>query len=190
MSTAHAIVRSQIDFCNSLIYGVHDTHMKKLQIVKILLNRLLTCPLGTLASHTYSVSSTGSLSGPASILELTSLYVTLQQPPFSLKYSGSEMFLTTFALSKRSTSSGLNYSPKLWNSLPKSVCCVSLVLAFSLRPSIWITYLNPLNYSLLSIVIAHSRYWSGSSPNKTFRYCVLDLVILFGSTRVWLFKIE
>ena len=61
--------------------------MKKLQIVKILLNTLLTGPPGTPASHKYSVSYTGSLSGPASILKLTLLYVTLQQQPFSLKCS-------------------------------------------------------------------------------------------------------
>ena len=103
----------------------------------------------------------------------------------SLEYSGGQRYFSQPLLYPRDQPLPAlsNYAPKLWNSLLKRVCCAALVFAFCKAPrtQYWDHPPEPLESQSLVHVHGTIQVLNWIIPKKTtFRYCVLNLVILFG----------
>ena len=136
---ANAIVGSRIDYCNSSLFVVHDTHVNKLQSIQNYLARIVTqTPRYTVRDlHWLPVWSRLHFK----INLITYKAVTFQQPPsllnlrkirdipHDLRSTQAISLFQPFALGF-GTRAYANYAPKVWNVLPKSVHCAGSVLAF------------------------------------------------------------
>ena len=115
----HSFVSSRIDYCHSLLYGLPDYQLAKLQRVQNLATRLVymeskfchtTPPLNRLAPHNLQdqvQNSTFNIQGHKSLS--------------SILRSGNEL-LSNFSLRKSYSTFGDDYfsmaAPYVWNSLP------------------------------------------------------------------------
>uniref|UniRef100_G3Q475 Uncharacterized protein n=1 Tax=Gasterosteus aculeatus TaxID=69293 RepID=G3Q475_GASAC len=98
----HPFVSSRLDYCNSLLYGISNTSMNKLQLVQNAAARLLT--------HTKSWHHITPV-----LKDLLSPY----QPHRSLRSTSARLLFTpTSKLRSFGDRAFSRAAPKLWNSLP------------------------------------------------------------------------
>ena len=143
----HAFITSRLDYCNSLLYGVHDYHMQKLQRVMNASARLIFCapkhchvmplllrlhwlPIRLRIEFKILLITCKVLQGsaPRYLIDLISV---LPPSRYDLKRNNTGILLSTPKPFQRVTMGDRSFmavAPRLWNSLPvdiRSACTIS-----------------------------------------------------------------
>ncbi len=145
-TVTHAFVTSQLDYCNSLLYGLSVNNIKRLQYVQNSAARLIThtrkndhitpifyhlhwLPVSLRINYKILILTYKALHnlGPTYLSDLLLPYV----PVRSLRSSSEGLLVTPmFRLVTVGARAFSVVAPRLWNALPQNICQASSLLAF------------------------------------------------------------